>query len=96
MSRDIETVIAELRRTFPELACEQLRVAHPGADDDGLWFFSHPGRKAEVQLESWTGNVPFLVEGDDSNVCDTARTVEEAVALVVTRLGLRGDGTDNV
>lgn len=96
MSRDIDSVIDQVRRAFPEIVCEQLRVAHPGADDDGLWFFSHPGRGGEVQLESSTGDLPFLVEGDDSNVCDTVRTIDEAVALVVTRLGLRRDATDNV
>jgi hypothetical protein len=41
-----------------------------------------------VQLESSTGRVPFLVEGTESPVRDTAHTVDEAVALVVARLGL--------
>jgi hypothetical protein len=88
MDRDIDRVIAVLRHRFPELTCEQLRVAHPGADDDGLWFFRHPPAAVEVQLESSEGNVPFLVEGTDSEARDTAHTVDEAVALVTTRLGL--------
>ena len=43
MHRDIDTVIAELQRAHPSIACEQLRVTHP-TDDDGLWFFTHPDR----------------------------------------------------
>jgi hypothetical protein len=82
-------VIAELRRAFPSIACEQLRVAHPGADDDGLWFFTHPESRGEVQVESETGNLPFAIEGDDSPARDTARTVGEAAACVAGRLGLR-------
>ncbi|MDF2771341.1 MAG: hypothetical protein K0S86_835 [Geminicoccaceae bacterium] len=87
MHRDIDTVIAELQRAHPSIACEQLRVTHP-TDDDGLWFFTHPDRPGEVQLESTTGQVPFLVEGTESPARDTAHSVEQAVALVATRLGL--------
>jgi hypothetical protein len=89
MDRDIERVIAALRRNYPGISSEQLRVAHPGADDDGLWFFTHPRGVGEVQLESTTGTLPFLVEGTDSPACDTADTIEQAVALVAARLGLR-------
>jgi hypothetical protein len=88
MHNDIDAVIAELRRAYPGIACEQLRVAHPGADDDGVWFCTHPDRPGEVQLESSTGQLPFLVEGTDSAARDEARTVHQAVALVATRLGL--------
>ena len=85
---DIDAVISELRRAHPEIAVERLAVRHPGADDDGLWFFTHPGARGEVQVESSTGAAPFLVESDDDPP-GTARTVGEAVALVATRLGLR-------
>ena len=88
MDRDIDRVITELRRAYPNIVCEQLHVAHPGADDAGLWFFTHPTSRGEVQLESSTGAVPFLVEGTDSPERDMAPTVAEAVALVAARLGL--------
>ena len=88
MHRDIDTVIAELQRTYPGVACEQLPVTHPGADDDGLWFFTHSARPGEVQLESSTGQLPFLVEGTESPAQDTARTIDQAVALVAARLRL--------
>jgi hypothetical protein len=88
MDRDINRVFDELRRSFPQIACEQLRVKHPGADDDGIWFFTHPQGAGEVQLESSFGMLPFIVEGTDSDVRDTARTVEEAAELVAARLKL--------
>jgi hypothetical protein len=88
MHRDIDRLIDELRRAYPGVACEQLRVAHPGADDDGVWFFTHRDCAGEVQLESSTGRLPFLVEGTDSSARDTARTVDQAIALGAARLGL--------
>jgi hypothetical protein len=93
MRRDIDMVIEELQRRIPQIACEQLRVANPGADDDGLWFFTHPDNAGEVQLESSTGNLPFLIEGSDSDVRDEPHSVAEAVALVAARLDLGMDGT---
>jgi len=57
--------------------------------DDGLWFFTHPTVPGEVQLESSSGQLPFVVEGTHSSARDLARTLEEAVALVATRLALR-------
>ena len=88
MGRDIDQVIAALRLAFPGIACEQLRVAHPGADDDGIWFVTHPTGRGEVQLESSSGRFPLLVEGTDSPARDMAHTLEQAVALVAARLGL--------
>jgi hypothetical protein len=88
MPRDIDAIIDALRRAHPEIACEQLRVLHPGADDDGLWFFTHPLGVGEVQLESTTGQFPFLLEGDDSDLREMIGTIEEAVARVSARLGL--------
>ena len=87
MSRDIDLTIAALERALPGLRWEQLHVAHPGADDDGLWFFSHPAASGEVQLESSTGELPFLLEGDDGAERETVRSVDEAVRRVVARLG---------
>ena len=61
MLRDIDQLIAQVRRDYPDVAVEQLQIAHPGADDDGLWFFRHPSTSNEVQVESSTGAAPFLV-----------------------------------
>jgi hypothetical protein len=88
MHRDIDLVIAELNAANPTVTVEQLRVTHPGADDDGMWFFRQPQSPNEVQLESSTGAVPFLVESDQE-VPLTVRSVDEAVQVVASRLGLR-------
>jgi hypothetical protein len=87
MDRDIDIVIAMLKRRCPDVVVQQLPVAHPGVDDDGLWFFRHPSRPGEVQLESSTGAAPFLVESDYAPTC-IAGTPQEAAELVVSRLGL--------
>jgi hypothetical protein len=86
MHRDIDLVIARLRRAFPALAVEQLRMPHPG-DDDGIWFFTYPGVDDEVQLESPNGQAPFLVESNRAPATE-AMTPDEAEALVIARLGL--------
>jgi len=87
MQRDIDRLIAQMRRDYPGVRVEQLRVAHPGADDDGLWFFKHPGSSNEVQVESSTGAAPFLVESDQEEPADAA-TIDQALGLIVARLGL--------
>ena len=88
--RDIDVIIARLRVAYPDISAEQLTVLHPGADDDGLWYFRHPATGAEVQLESSTGTCPFLFERSGSTDRLTAGTVEQAIAFVVTGLGLSG------
>jgi hypothetical protein len=87
MNRDIDKLINELQRAYSGISVEQLHVKHPGADDDGLWFFRHPGCLNEVQVESSTGSVPFLVEAAYEAPI-TAESVSEAFSLVAARLGL--------
>ena len=87
-SRDIDTIVAVLTARHPRLLVEQLRVKHPGADDDGIWFFNHPDSPFEVQLESSDGSFPFLVETDRHRERGLATTVAEAVELVESWLGL--------
>jgi hypothetical protein len=87
MHHDIERVIQELRDRYPAIAVEQLKVRHT-ADDDGLWFFTHPAGTGEVQIESSTGAAPFLIESDQSPEQNLNCSVEDAVAHVARRLGL--------
>jgi hypothetical protein len=56
---DIGTILELVRRVYPDVVCEQLQVVHPGADDEGLWFFTRPGISNEVQIESPPGTCPF-------------------------------------
>src|ERR671920_463940 len=81
VTRDIDKLIRELERSSPEVAVEQLRVKHPGADDDGLWFFRHPTSSNEVQVESSTGALPFLIESDREPPAQV-ETLREAVSVV--------------
>ena len=86
--RDIDAIIRQLQLAQPRARTEQLKVAHPGADDDGIWFFHHPATDVVVQLESSTGNCPFLVERTDSTDRLQASTVQQAVLLIAAGLGL--------
>jgi hypothetical protein len=86
--RDIDQIIDLLLGKYPDLLVEQLRVLHPGADDDGLWFFRHASSPHEVQLESSSGKCPFLFETDASAQCATVNSVAEAVDIVAVGLGL--------
>jgi len=63
----------------PTVTVEQLKVLHPGADDDGLWFFSQPESPFEVQIESSNGTCPFLIETDETDERLTTNSVEETV-----------------
>lgn len=86
MANDIEEVKARLNAAYPMVGIQQLVGTHPG-DDIGLWFFRATG--IEVQLESTTGNCPFLVETDAHGRRAWARSVEEAIELIESELHLR-------
>jgi hypothetical protein len=59
MQRDIDRIIEELTSNVPGVHIEQLKVKHPGADDDGLWFINIRNHEEEVQIESSGGHVPI-------------------------------------
>lgn len=83
MQRDIDKVIATVKTRFPDVTVEQLKVTHPGADDDGVWCFSLPNTKNDIQVESPTGNCPFLVESDLSDDRAECASSEATANLVV-------------
>ncbi len=91
-TRDIDTIIAHMTAKHPRLHVEQLKVKHPGADDDGLWFFNHPDSTFEVQLESSHGTFPFVVETNRHTECARAYTVIEAIELIEGWLGIPSAG----
>jgi hypothetical protein len=84
-SRDIDKVVRAIRTRHPHVDVAQLEKRHP-ADDDGLWFFRANG--LEVQLESSSGNCPFLVESTAHDRRTEVWSVEEAVRLLSEELGL--------
>jgi hypothetical protein len=84
--RDIDLVIAALKRRHPDLRAEQRPGAY-AAVDEGIWFINLPSTSFEVQLESSTGNCPFLVESSLSPERLHAATIGEAINMVSTMLG---------
>lgn len=86
--RDIERVIARVSEVLPNLEVRQLFATRP-EDDDGLWWLGLPDVRPGLQLESSTGECPFLFEHDGAKSGgDTVRTltVEETVSLCVQTL----------
>jgi hypothetical protein len=82
MRRDIDHIIERLKAEIPGVQVTQLQVAHPGADDDGLWFIKIPGRTEEVQIESSYGSCPFIIESDFGSDVFHGHTVDEVVSTV--------------
>jgi hypothetical protein len=81
--RDIDQVIQQVRRRYPDVKVDQHLYVWP-ADDEGLWWFSLPHVNKNIQVESSYGNCPFIVETDElnSHQARTAATVEEAVGFI--------------
>ena len=82
MARDIDHIIERLGTEIPRVQITQLRVSHPGADDDGLWFIRIPGRAEEVQRESPHGSCPFLIESDFTTERLQGDSIDEVVSTV--------------
>jgi hypothetical protein len=87
--RDVERIIQLVRDLCPPLEVKQLRVLHPGADDDGLWYFNQPASKFRVQIESPEGMCPFLVETDENDDRLTGCSVEETVEILTRLLHIK-------
>ena len=61
------------------------------AIDDAIWFINLPSAPLEVQLESSTGNCPFLVESNLSPERLHAATIGETINMVSTMLVSHND-----
>jgi len=83
--RDVDRIIELVRNVCPSVEVKQLQVVHPGADDDGLWYFDQPESEFQVQIESPKGMCPFWVETDENDDRLIGRSVEETVEIL-TRL----------
>ena len=87
---DIDRLVERIRQGEPLVRVDQFENVWP-ADDDGLWYFALPGgSRLSVQVESPSGNCPFLVERTG---CQTVETVEEAANLVFAALRRSGSAT---
>lgn len=80
-NRDIDAVIERLRTELSGVQVRQLTVSHP-ADDDGIWIVSIPGYENAVQIESSSGDCPFLIESEFSDERFCGQTVDETVTTV--------------
>jgi len=86
--RDVDQIIESIMKIYPAVKVRQLKVSHPGADDDGIWFFEQPGSEFEVQIESPGGMCPFLIETDQSDARVTTNSVEETLETLTKLLHL--------
>jgi hypothetical protein len=91
--RDVDKIIELVREICPAVEVRQLKVLHPGADDDGLWFFNQPESPFEVQIESAYGMCPFLIETYETPERFTANSVAETVQTLSALLHLAKDNT---
>jgi hypothetical protein len=82
MQRDIDLIVERLAANMPGIHIEQLKVIHPGPDDDGLWLINIQDRAERVQIESSDGMCPFLIESDFSDERFHGYTIEEVVATI--------------
>jgi hypothetical protein len=93
--RAIDRVIDAIRSALPGARVEQLQVKFPGADDDGLWFVNHPDSEIEVNIESSTGEPPFLIESSRNDARVRASDLDAVIAAVATALGLPAVNSTN-
>jgi hypothetical protein len=82
MRGEVDKILELVRRAYPDVSCDQLQVARPGVDDDGLWSFTRPGVSNEVQIESSEGRCPFLLEHDASDERRTGMTPEDVADAI--------------
>jgi hypothetical protein len=86
--RDVDQIIRSIKNISPRVEVQQLQVSHPGADDDGLWFFDQPDSEFQVQIESSDGMCPFCIETDESDVRFTSTSIKETVDTLARLLHL--------
>lgn len=82
MERDIDHIIERLKIEIPGVGVTQLKVAHQGVDDDGIWFIKTPQKTGEVQIESSHGSCPFFIEADFNAERFCGKSVDEVIQIV--------------
>lgn len=80
--RDIDNILEIIKTRHPNLLVEQLEKINVG-DDDGIWFIGD-----NIQIESWNGQCPFLIEStfdekqlNCSNIHDAVEKIESMIAF---------------
>jgi hypothetical protein len=88
---DVDEIIKHVKHRIPTVTVSQLHVSHPGVDDDGLWYFELPGIGQNIQIESSSGQCPFIIEHSGMNSSSEAingASISEVVEAVVSYLSL--------
>lgn len=90
MKTDADRVIDRIKTQIPDVSVIQMHKSLP-ADDDGLWWFRIPETDKDIQIESSTYNLPFLIEHSDmatSSEALTSHSIEETVQIVIDYLNV--------
>lgn len=85
--RDIDIFLDIFLATFPKVTSWQLETKYP-EDDDGIWFFQVG--EIRYQIESSSGNFPFLVESNVNSESEFALGTEQLFSMLQLGLGLKG------
>ena len=93
MQRDIDQIIHQIALRLPSVVVTQLKVPHP-SDDDGVWWFSLPGVKSDIHVESSAGTCPFVIETVEQSSGEALRasSVEQAVQFISDYLSAAAEG----
>ena len=83
LTSDLAAIISRVVNAVPDAEWAQLKVTHP-ADDDGIWFFRRAS--IDVQIESSSGECPFVIECNVNDERVVATTVDDVVRTVVALL----------
>lgn len=81
MLRDVDAIIERIQGKYPIVSVHQLQAKHKN-DDDGLWFFRQPNSRFDVQIESSSGNCPFLIETSEHDARVTALSISETISVL--------------
>ena len=84
----VREIIDLVRLSYPSVRWSRLQVSHPGADDDGIWFFSLPDQPGSVDIESTFGVCPFDVDTDKHRERFIGETVAQVAEKIVQWLAL--------
>ena len=80
---DVDLIANAVRGAMPHIVISQLQVTHP-ADDDGIWYFHVATNPSdEIQIESSTGECPFLIENSKDHSRRTGDSVDEVVTAIL-------------
>jgi hypothetical protein len=85
MESDIKKIIKQLNKLCPHLSIFQFSPLLD-ADDNGLWLISYNG--IGIQLESSSGNCPFLLESNEHNTRYHLNSINEVISKIETELNL--------